>query len=138
MIDEVRHLSDKIIRIKARFALLYVLGEKAAFTAPVKTEETYKPAATLLGLSRYEQAISIREKNGTGDDRLWWPNQVQWARQKLKDVNALTSSRHGFWQLSEKGRNQYELLKSKLEESGFSFEKFVENKVSEIRNHRLK
>lgn len=134
MVDETqRHLDDRIIRIKARFALLYVLGDRKALTRPVKAEETYRPTAELLGLSHREQTITIREKNGVGEDRPWWPNQVQWARQKLKDVNALASSRHGYWQLSEKGQKQYALLKAKLEESGLSFEGFVENYMKERR-----
>lgn len=134
MVDDTqRHLDDYIIRIKARFALLYILGERNALTCAVKAEETYRPTARLLGLSYREQTITIREKNGTGEDRPWWPNQVQWARQKLKDVSTLTSPRHGYWRLSEKGQRQYELLKTKLKESGLSFEDYVENYVREKR-----
>lgn len=129
----MRHLDDKIIRIKARFALLHVLGERRAHANAVKAEETYRPTADLVGLTSREQAITIREKNGAGEDRPWWPNQVQWARQKLKDVGALESGGHGYWRLTDKGRKQYELLVTQLGASDKSFEEFVEDFVARKR-----
>lgn len=127
------HLDDQIIRIKARFALLYVLGERNAHARAVKAEETYRPTAELLGLGAYEQSITIREKNGKGEDRPWWPNQVQWARQKLKDIGALQGAGHGYWELTEKGRKQYERLKSELAASSQPFEVYVEQYVQQYR-----
>mgnify|MGYP001619552466 FL=1 len=131
-----RHLDDKIIRIKARFALLYVLGEMGAYDREIKAQDVYKPAARLLGLTEREQTITIQEKNGVGEDRPWWPNAIQWARDKLNKIGALAPSTHGYWRLSERGLKQYQQLLDQFKNSDMDFEHFVEAFVSQRREAR--
>ncbi|MGH8729182.1 MAG: winged helix-turn-helix domain-containing protein [Burkholderiales bacterium] len=85
----------------------------------------------LLGLLSENRLLRFREKNGTGEDRPWWPNVVQWARQDLKGKGLLSWSRHGYWRLNDEGKETYENLTRLWNESGLPFEKFVERFVED-------
>jgi hypothetical protein len=97
----------------------------------VAARDTYEPTADLLEVPVEMRKLTIREVNGTGEDKLWWPNVVQWARNDLKKRGHLAPSGWGYWRLSEKGTQTYETMMSLAAKSNLPFPKWVDDYISD-------
>ena len=84
-------------------ALLRHIYNHGDLTHEVSASSTYEPLAIHFGLSKEERNRTRDEEFGDGKVQSAWHIKVQWARNTLIKQGYLASSRHGYWQLSEKG-----------------------------------
>lgn len=129
------NLDNRNINRKARFALLYTLGEYGGYDSEIRCQDLYNPVADLLVLTETERTITIKEKSGSGEDEAWWPNTVRWARNELRKKRLLAGSTRGYWRLNKNGHRLYLQLKQQYERSNKTFEIFVDDySVTRINN----